>query len=218
MDSKKLTKKHLTSEEYNNKINSFIFSKYNLSDILYCALSIKNMSNGNLTKLSGNIFISSDFENIILANPTKSRINIWIENGSLLQVDRLYDEYKTLETKNNLYSTIQSICYETSQTDFNIPIPNEAEVEFNTFVEAKDEGIWQFDQGNYDLAIFYYDKEIELNPHFDLAYYDKGNALLKLGKYEEAIENYDKAIEINPGFSFAYFNKGFASKLKYQVS
>jgi hypothetical protein len=41
--SKKWTKKYLSSEDYNSGINLFLFSKYNLSDILYCALSVEEI-------------------------------------------------------------------------------------------------------------------------------------------------------------------------------
>ncbi|WP_420488283.1 tetratricopeptide repeat protein, partial [Gottfriedia acidiceleris] len=45
----------------------------------------------------------------------------------------------------------------------------------------------------YDLAIADFSKSIELNPHFKLAYSDRGNAYLKKGMNKEATQDFNKA-------------------------
>ena len=67
-----------------------------------------------------------------------------------------------------------------------------------------------FQQGNYTAAIEDYDRAINLNPEYAIAYYNRGNAKYKLEQYEAAITNYDKAINLNPGFAEAYLNRGSA--------
>ena len=63
---------------------------------------------------------------------------------------------------------------------------------------------------NYDDAIVYYDKVIELNPSYISAWNNKGIALYRLKMYESAINCYDKAIEIDPNHANAWYNKAKA--------
>ena len=50
---------------------------------------------------------------------------------------------------------------------------------------------------NYEEAIQYYDKVLEIEPNAKVVLNNKGNALSNLGKYEEAIQYYDKVLKIN---------------------
>ena len=47
---------------------------------------------------------------------------------------------------------------------------------------------------NYDEALQFYDKAIELNPKNSWVYNNKGNILRELERYNEAIQCYDTAI------------------------
>jgi tetratricopeptide (TPR) repeat protein len=62
----------------------------------------------------------------------------------------------------------------------------------------------------YEEAIEYYDKAIEINPHHELVWYNKGMSLYNLNRNNEAIECLDKAIEINPQNDTAWSNKANA--------
>ena len=64
------------------------------------------------------------------------------------------------------------------------------------------------DAGNASEALTYYDKAIEVNPHFHKAYYNRGSAYSSLGNYDQAIGDFDRAIEINPLFAEAYHDRG----------
>ena len=71
--------------------------------------------------------------------------------------------------------------------------------------------------GEYEKAIDCFDKAIELDPNYALAYRNRGNAYKDLGRYERAIEDYDKAIELDPDDDDAYDNREIArSKLEEQ--
>ena len=50
------------------------------------------------------------------------------------------------------------------------------------------------DDFEYTKAIEYYDKAIELNPQYAVAWDNKGMVLARLGKYNEAVKCYDKAM------------------------
>ena len=48
-----------------------------------------------------------------------------------------------------------------------------------------------------------------MNPHFEVAWNNKGNALARLGKFEDALRCYDRALELDPGYRGAWVNMGF---------
>jgi tetratricopeptide (TPR) repeat protein len=50
----------------------------------------------------------------------------------------------------------------------------------------------------YREAIACFDKAIEINPNYAMAWSEKGLSLHNLGNNEEAIECFDKSLELNP--------------------
>jgi len=64
-------------------------------------------------------------------------------------------------------------------------------------------------KGNYDKAIEYYEKAIELKSD-DEVYYNMGYVYCNKGNYDKAIECYEKAIELKPDKNEAYNNMGNA--------
>jgi tetratricopeptide (TPR) repeat protein len=60
------------------------------------------------------------------------------------------------------------------------------------------EGDTQFNAAYYDLALFNYERAIQISPGYAAAWYGKGNVLGKMGKYEDALSSYSKSIEIDP--------------------
>ena len=71
-------------------------------------------------------------------------------------------------------------------------------------------GNFEYDSKNYERAIEYYDKIIEIDIRNANAWNNKGNALCNLRRYDEAIRCYDKALEIDPEYANAWNNKGVA--------
>jgi tetratricopeptide (TPR) repeat protein len=61
-----------------------------------------------------------------------------------------------------------------------------------------------YSKGDYNKAIEYFDKALELNTNFTLAYN------YNLRRHKESIACFDKAIEIKPNYSEALNNKGLA--------
>jgi tetratricopeptide (TPR) repeat protein len=85
-----------------------------------------------------------------------------------------------------------------------------------TYETGKEEDDW-YNKGchadkkkEYEKAIEYYTKAIELNPKFRAAYNNRGVAKYDLKRYKEAIEDYNKAIALFADDFDAYFNRGNA--------
>ena len=63
-------------------------------------------------------------------------------------------------------------------------------------------------KGEYDLAIKDFDRAIQLEPKFALAYYNRGIAHFNKGDFDKAIEDYTTAIELDPQLAPTYNNRG----------
>jgi len=61
---------------------------------------------------------------------------------------------------------------------------------------------------NLNESVQYFDKSIEIKPHYAVAWNNKGLALSGLGRYEDEMAAYEKAIEIKPQYAVAWNNKG----------
>ena len=62
----------------------------------------------------------------------------------------------------------------------------------------------------YEDAIAFYDKAIELRPGYSRAWELQGNALRDLGRYEDAIGSYNEVIQIQPDRSTVWLSRGKA--------
>jgi len=82
------------------------------------------------------------------------------------------------------------------------------------------QGWEQTEKGNYEEAIRYFTKAIDLNPMDAEFYYNRGTAYLNKDQYDQAISDYKKALEINPMDAKAYYKRGLAYyyKKKYHKS
>jgi len=80
-----------------------------------------------------------------------------------------------------------------------------------------DQGIAFGKDGQYDRAIAYFNKAIEINPRFAEAYTARGGTYLIKGQYDKVISDCNKAIEINPKLARAYAGRGgaYAGKGQY---
>lgn len=79
-----------------------------------------------------------------------------------------------------------------------------------------EQGWEQAEKGNYEEAIRYFTKAIDLNPMDAESYYSRGTAYSHKGQYDQAILDYTKALEINPMDVNGYYNRGIASCKKGQ--
>ncbi|MBD2450773.1 tetratricopeptide repeat protein [Nostoc sp. FACHB-152] len=72
------------------------------------------------------------------------------------------------------------------------------------------EGISQYEKGNYQEAVSNFTQTIEINPQNSLAYNHRGDAFYRLGDYEKAQADSSRAIALNPQDANAYYDRGFA--------
>ena len=70
--------------------------------------------------------------------------------------------------------------------------------------------IEQTNNGNFEEALEYAEKSIELNPNVALSYFSKAIVFHNLGSLRAAYENYQKAIELDENMIDAYYNKAQA--------
>ena len=71
-------------------------------------------------------------------------------------------------------------------------------------------GISKYREQDYKGAIEDYNKAIEADPKYALAYNNRGLAKYKLDDFEGAIKDYGKAIEISSMFTSAYLNRAIS--------
>ncbi|HWQ65454.1 MAG TPA: tetratricopeptide repeat protein [Methanospirillum sp.] len=69
-------------------------------------------------------------------------------------------------------------------------------------------------RGKLEDAIRAFDQAIEVDPYNDVAWNNKGTALVEQGQFDQAIAAFDQAVDINPNFEDAWVNKGII--LKFQ--
>ncbi|XP_048415434.1 small glutamine-rich tetratricopeptide repeat-containing protein alpha-like [Stegostoma tigrinum] len=90
-------------------------------------------------------------------------------------------------------------------------VPNSPTVEDIAKAEQlKTEGNEQMKVENYQCAVDYYTKAIELNPSNAVYYCNRAAALSKLGNYTGAVQDCEKAIAFDPSYSKAYGRMGLA--------
>ena len=66
-----------------------------------------------------------------------------------------------------------------------------------------------YKRGQYDKALAYLEKAIELNPNNPETYVALGSTYRFLGEFEQAIVQYKKALEIDPYCVYAYRDLGY---------
>ncbi len=71
-----------------------------------------------------------------------------------------------------------------------------------------EQGITYYYEGDYKRAIACYNKAIEFDPTYAVAYYDRGLAYAEKGDHDSAISDYNKAIRLDPRYAGAYHNRG----------
>ncbi|NES77707.1 MULTISPECIES: tetratricopeptide repeat protein [Okeania] len=71
---------------------------------------------------------------------------------------------------------------------------------------------------DYEAAIQYFSRVIEINPNFAEAYYGRGLAKFDLGNNKEAIVDYTQALAINPNYIDAYLARGIAKLAVKDIS
>jgi tetratricopeptide (TPR) repeat protein len=75
------------------------------------------------------------------------------------------------------------------------------------------EGLENYKSGNYEKAVEFFSKEIEVNPKNENAYYERGNSKFALNDFYGALKDIDEAIKINEHPAFFNNRSVINSKL-----
>jgi tetratricopeptide (TPR) repeat protein len=76
--------------------------------------------------------------------------------------------------------------------------------------ELFDQGIIEFNLGNFKKAVVFFDGVLESEPRHVMALIKKGNVFGKFGRYADAISLYDMALQADRQNPLALVNKGLA--------
>jgi protein O-GlcNAc transferase len=79
-------------------------------------------------------------------------------------------------------------------------------------------GVAFYQEHQFEEAIYWIRKAINLKSDDAATYNNLANALVKISFYEEAIENYNQAITLKTDYKEAYFNRGVAQKHHSQLA
>ena len=82
----------------------------------------------------------------------------------------------------------------------------------NSVEEHINQGVTNYEAGNFEQAIEDYDQSISLDPNFIEAYVNRGHCYRNMGEFQQAVESYNQAINLNPKHAQAYFLRAFAYK------
>lgn len=63
-------------------------------------------------------------------------------------------------------------------------------------------------EGNYELALHYFNKALSIDPNLVGVIYNRGNLYSALHEWDKAIADYNLAIELNPQYYEAYIHRG----------
>lgn len=76
---------------------------------------------------------------------------------------------------------------------------------------------YYYNKGEYNNAVFEFNKGIIIEPDYPRLYVLRANAYDEEGRFEEAMADYNKAVKMDPKYANAYFNRGvaLAGKEKY---
>jgi len=75
-------------------------------------------------------------------------------------------------------------------------------------------GYLEFGNGNFNQALKYFEKYLELLPDQANPYDSKGEILMAVGRYDEALSAFKKAHQIEPRFTFVLYHMADAFSLK----
>ena len=170
-----------------------------------------------------NIMISQeeDTENIININSNKPSINI-NDNQTTKEI---HENPENIENKQLIFDIenqkkiSQSQQYlDKKEISSNINNHNIQNKKYEKWELYHNQGYSARKKDNFELAIEYYTKAINLNPNYFKAYFNRGFAYDKISQYDKAIKDYSKAIEINPNSAYAYYNRAISYDKKGELN
>lgn len=69
-------------------------------------------------------------------------------------------------------------------------------------VDHQEAGIEEFDKGNYEKAIYHFEKDLKMEPDHEYNLYSLGRSYYQIKEYEQAIETFTKSLAIDDENTF----------------
>ena len=138
----------------------------------------------------------------------RKRLSYYINSTEILTDDKVGFYKRGIENLENDF-------YEEAISDFKRSVSDEKVIDLN-WMNLSDNskiyplfyiGICKIEIGEIDSALIYFNKSIEKDSKFALAYSEIGNIYSEQSKYDEAQTYYDKALKLSPQLWFVHVNK-----------
>ena len=110
--------------------------------------------------------------------------------------------------RNKIYRLMMVISIIISPILFSCATTQEEQVECKDANHCHQLGLTCIQKGDFNQAILYLNKAIELDPTDPVLYSNRGAAFATKGRNDQAISDWTKALEINPKYRSAYYNRG----------
>ena len=223
---------------FNDELNRIMKASANISTLVYVIQNVSEDDFYTYTDFINSFFYDENkFNNASerdikqlkrfdkLIEKTDDDFELYKERGDLRAELGFYnesiDDYKKALELNTDYKEAKNALEEINKKLINAKTINKKiktnnnDVKNNNTQNKKiekyyEEGVNYHKERKYKEAVQAFDKVIELNPNYSIAYNGRGNARKNLGEYQEAIQDFNKAIELNPNYSMAYYNRGIA--------
>lgn len=108
--------------------------------------------------------------------------------------------------RGNVYKDMKD--YKKAIDDFNMALLYKGEDESNDAEIYTNIGIVYAMSNDIKTAWNYFNKAVEKNNNFYLAYFNRGKAFAMMGLFDKALNDLDIAININPDFAMSYYTRG----------
>ncbi len=110
--------------------------------------------------------------------------------------------------RNKFYQSMMIILIITIPILFSCATTQQEQVECKDANTCHQLGMTHIQKRDFNQAILYFNKAIELDPTNPMFYSNRGAAYGAKGGNDRAISDWTKALEINPKYSSAYYNRG----------
>ena len=181
-----------------SEILLYIFTNQSVAPKNYTCISIKNIG------------ISSNRE-LLVHQEKRVKNAFYLEFGDQINYNETWGSLNALLNRDYYLTKLRGNIESSKMNDI------EFEVDENGCIKTAEARAAEWvNEGNalissrYEEAIKAFDKATEINPQYDIAWYEKGIALANSGRYWKAVDAFDKAIEINPQYDIAWYEKGKA--------
>lgn len=169
------------------------FERYNYNEALECFNKVINLKNDNWEYYYQRGLTNNEVGNY--ADSIEDYSKAISLNCEILQnEDILYDIQDSVNKVESISSNSEKVKHIKALM-----------TEGNEYVEI---GCDYLNKNNFNTAIEYFNKAIEINPNYKYGYFNRATAYAKLEDYQNAINDYNKVIDLDVNWADAYRFRG----------